>query len=80
MQRRAVPLLEASSLADLDGHTAEVGGDSINAGVDGLGDGREAADDTGDVVLVLGGETLDKGDVLRPDAEEGDEGWGAVLV
>ena len=56
-----VLFLEGAAHADLDGHGAEVGGDAVNAAIYGAGNGLEAADDAGEVVLVLGREFLDRG-------------------
>jgi hypothetical protein len=44
-----------------------------------LGDGRESADDAGEIVLVFRSKVLDRGDAGGPDSEEGDEGHGTVV-
>ena len=78
LQIRRIAVLERPPHADFDGDGAQVGGDAVQAQVGRAREGREAADDAREVVLVLGREALDLRHELRPDEEEGPERGRAV--
>ena len=52
----------------------------VQDGKQGLGEGQESADDTGQIALVFWREVLDGGNVGRPESGEGDEDCETVGV
>lgn len=73
-----VLLLEGTAHADFDRHSAQIRSNAIEAGIEGGREWLEAADDTREVVLVLGREALDGGNYLRPYNEKLAEGRRTV--
>lgn len=78
MRIAGVAVLEGAPLADFDCDGVRVRREAFQGWRQGPGEGREAADDAEDIVLVLGTEVLDGRDALGPESEEGDEYGGAV--
>lgn len=61
-----ITVLECPALADLDCDRTQLGGDSVECGVERLRDGLESAYDACEVVLVFRRQFLDRRDIQRP--------------
>lgn len=74
----SVSILERSALTNLYCYRAQIRRDAVQSWVWGR-EWVEAADDTSEIVLVLGYEALNSRNGFRPDPEEGDEGDRAIV-
>ena len=74
----SVSILECSTLADLYCDRAKIRSNAVQRRVWGR-EWVKAADDTGEVMLVLGYEALNSRNGVDPDPEEGEEGDRAII-
>ena len=75
----SVSILERSALTNLYCYRAQIRSDAVESWVWGR-EWAKATDDTSEIVLVLGYETLNSRNGVRPDPEEGDEGDRAIVL
>lgn len=75
-----IPLLEGSSLGDLESYSLEIAGELHDLDLDRRADRFSAGEEESEVVTRVTGEALDRFDGSLPELKEGLEGWWAVGV